>query len=397
VFFFADSSRILVDTNPPPAMADTLEPPSVPIDEGALEAAQQASEDPLREPLLPVAGGPAPGLLLLPGARLVDPAPDPQQLAAPRANLVASTVVLAKTIIGAGAAALPYAVARLGGLTAVAFLVAIAAMTHFSVPALTLGTLATGHASYPAVVQALLGPRAAAALDVALVLRCAGLIVVYLVLATDILAGGAGLPGLLCDLAGARGAGWCGRRRGVAAALAVGVLGPLVAPRRLAAARLSSAVGLGAAGAWAVVTVGLAGVAAASGAAHPLPWLPDARTLGGGSWGEQAVNLLATLPVIATAYTCQMTVHVIARDLEPFSQRRMRAVSAGAVTICTVFFLAVGIGSYVAFGADVPADVLEEFSERCAGGACMGSSADGPPRLPPAAPALLLASAPPRP
>lgn len=59
-----------------------------------------------------------------------------------------------------------------------------------------------------------------------------------------------------------------------------------------------------------------------------------------------------------------MTVMPIASELAPFSQSRMSLVSAGAVGLCTIIFVSVGLGSYAAFGKHVPADVLEAFNER---------------------------------
>lgn len=39
-------------------------------------------------------------------------------------------------------------------------------------------------------------------------------------------------------------------------------------------------------------------------------------------------------------------------------------LQAAAITICTVLFLVVAIGSYAIFGSAVPADVLENFTRR---------------------------------
>lgn len=190
-----------------------------------------------------------------------------------------------------------------------------------------MATIATGHTSYPSVVEAVLGKPSAVLLELSLVLRCAGLMVVYIVIATDILAGSKALPGLLCDVLGGLGSGWCDHRLVIAAVLSIFILVPLVTPKRLSAARATSIIGLSAAGLWACVTVAVAVLAWLSGESHAVQWLPSAKSLGGGSLTEQAITLLATLPVIATAYTCQMTVHFVMKDLETFNQTRMGVVS----------------------------------------------------------------------
>ena len=44
--------------------------------------------------------------------------------------------------------------------------------------------------------------------------------------------------------------------------------------------------------------------------------------------------------------------------------RSLNCPQVSAVTICTVLFLAVAVGSYATFGPGVPADVLENFTSR---------------------------------
>jgi hypothetical protein len=65
-------------------------------------------------------------------------------------GLLVSTVILSKTIVGAGAAALPRAFVALGLLLAGGFLLLVGYMTHWSIEALTLGTVVTGEAGVPA-------------------------------------------------------------------------------------------------------------------------------------------------------------------------------------------------------------------------------------------------------
>lgn len=265
---------------------------------------QRAAEDPLQQPLLRAVSGSSPEQRVIGVIRLVDTEQqeyEDQQRQAHGTGVPGSTVMLAKTIVGAGAAALPFAFARLGLGTSVAFLLLVGFMTHFSIQALAQGAVTTGHFSYPQIVDALVGRPAAVLLECSLVLRCAGLICVYLVLGIDILAGSPALPGLLCDLVGSAGGQWCSERQPVALALTLLVLAPLVTPRRLSAARITSMVGLSAVGVWVVVTLGVSVTAQVHGKAHHMRWLPDPTVLDGASLTQKVVNLLATLPVIATA------------------------------------------------------------------------------------------------
>ena len=193
-------------------------------------------------------------------------------------------------------------------------------------------------------------------------LRCAGLIIVYIVIAADLLAGSPSLPGLICEISPTL--SWCADRHIIGGIITLGAVVPLVTPKRLSSATFTSFLGLAAVALWTVVTMVVAGAAIVTGKATFPGWLPDSTALGGGAVSAQTVAALATLPVIATAFTCQMTVAFIIGELRQFTVGRMSTVSAAAVTLCSGVFLIVGLGSIVAFGAgNVPADILELFSK----------------------------------
>jgi amino acid permease len=288
---------------------------------------------------------------------LLEDSPD----ASKGSSFASLVVILSKTIVGAGSAALPRAFVLLGLLLAGGFLLLMGYMTHWSIEALTLGTVVTGHMSYPEVVRQLCGRGGSLLLQLSLVFRCAGLMIVYVIITADILAGHEDAPGLVCDLLGAKPSGWCGSRQLLAAVVAVCCMAPLITPKRLASTAITSWIGLVSVGTWAVVTLGLAVAAAVQGKASMPRLLPDFEAFSGGA-AQVATQLVAVIPILATAYTCQMTVHHIMRDLVPFSVRRMGRVSASAVTVCTVLFLTVAVGSQLAFGPGVPADVLTQFN-----------------------------------
>lgn len=340
---------------------------------------QLDDDDALTEPLLQQEGGDA-GSVSKPPAARQRPGPSPlgrgssnalptmhsmlledSPSATPGSGLLVSIIILSKTIMGAGMAALPRAFIMLGALFAGSFLLLIAYMNHWSVDALTLGTVITGHMSYPEVVRVLCGRSGALLLQLSLVFRCAGLLIVYIIITADVLAGHPGSPGLLCDLLGGDAGGWCANRSLAAGAVAVLFMAPLITPKRLSSTALTSWLGLAAVSVWVAVTLVLVAIAAATGAAHPIQWLPNLEAFSGGR-AEVAVQIVGVIPVLATAYTCQMTIHFIIRDLRPFSERRVTIVSAAAAVICTLMFLTVALGSEVAFGPDIPADVLTQFN-----------------------------------
>lgn len=63
-------------------------------------------------------------------------------------------------------------------------------------------------------------------------------------------------------------------------------------------------------GVWCAITVALAGAALVQGAAYAWPLLPDVARLGT-SWLAIGNELAAIIPIIGTAYTCQMTMHFV--------------------------------------------------------------------------------------
>lgn len=54
-----------------------------------------------------------------------------------------------------------------------------------------------------------------------------------IIISADVLAGHPGSPGLVCDLLGADGSGWCGNRQLAAGTVAALCIAPLVTPKRL--------------------------------------------------------------------------------------------------------------------------------------------------------------------
>lgn len=114
----------------------------------------------------------------------------------------------------------------------------------WSIEALSLGTVVTGHLSYPQVVQELCGRGGALLLQLSLVFRCAGLMIVYCIISADVLAGHEGAPGLVCDLLGGGGGsgrgGWCANRQLMAGLVAVACMAPLITPKRLASTAITS-------------------------------------------------------------------------------------------------------------------------------------------------------------
>ena len=97
--------------------------------------------------------------------------------------------------------------------------------------------------------------------------------------------------------------------------------------RHLTSTAWSSYLGLAAVVIWAAVTLALVAAAAARGALAPMGWAPD-WALFGGSALESAAQVFAVVPILATAYTCQMTVMFVVR-IGPTVDAASQAAHAG--------------------------------------------------------------------
>lgn len=135
---------------------------------------------------------------------------------------------------------------------------------------------------------------------------------VYIVIFADILAGNAEHQGLICDWAGKNGGDWCDSRIFWAGVVTLFFICPLCSVKSLGSAALASWLGVFANGIWAVATLLLLGVAISKGQAKGVPALPDWSAFGKSGW-QIFTQISAIIPVIATAFTCQMSVHYVVR------------------------------------------------------------------------------------
>ena len=76
--------------------------------------------------------------------------------------------------------------------------------------------------------------------------------------------------------------------------------------RRLSATAVTSYVGTAAVAIWAAATVALAVTAGIKGQAHRVSLLPDWADLGTSDLSK-VVDICAIIPIIATAFTCQVS------------------------------------------------------------------------------------------
>lgn len=272
-----------------------------------------------------------------------------------RHTLLAAGANLAKAILGVGILALPRVFAMLGIGTASIFLAFVAILTYASLHLLTKATARTGLTTYSDVVYQHLGLVGQVFLDLAVIVNCFGLMMVYMIVIGDVLVGDShGNEGLLSAA--------CGDRRIVLAVVTLLVLAPMLSARNVRSATAASALGVTAIVIWAVVSLLLFGVAWSNGQVHHMNWWPHGQVVKGGGF-EKVVQVAATLPIIVVAFICQMALHPALRGVAYLREAHINSVNTVALSLSAAAFLLISVSCYGVFGGKgIEADVLRNFT-----------------------------------
>uniref|UniRef100_A0A1D2A8A4 Amino acid transporter transmembrane domain-containing protein n=2 Tax=Auxenochlorella protothecoides TaxID=3075 RepID=A0A1D2A8A4_AUXPR len=278
-------------------------------------------------------------------------------------RVTSATANLATTIMGAGIMALPRAFATLGLGLGFGLLMAVFALSFFSLDALVRCAAIARRGTYAELVHAEFGMLGSRLLEGSIVLNNAGTMIIYLIIIADVLVG---VPphysGLVTNLVGIHDpAVWYVSRPVVVGALCVLCLAPLLSLRDLALLAPASTAAVGVAGAFALSVLGIAGRAAWTGRLAAFRWLPSAEALGG-SPARIALTLLSVLPVISLSFVCHYNILPLAASLQRFSDRRMAMVIRRALAVCTTVFTLVAGGGYMLFGPDTDANILNNLT-----------------------------------
>jgi amino acid permease len=132
---------------------------------------------------------------------------------------------------------------------------------------------------------------------------------------------------------------------------------PLLSAKSLHGLAFVSAVSVACSTASMLCLLALWGGAAARGMLAPLRLWPKLSFFGDRP-AIIATHMIATLPVVMTAFVCQMSVHPIARDLDNYTHRKIRTSVASSLSICALVYIATAASGFQIFGDDVAGDVL---------------------------------------
>ncbi|XP_071916115.1 amino acid transporter AVT6A-like [Coffea arabica] len=261
---------------------------------------------------------------------------------------------LSTTIIGAGIMSLPATMKVLGLILGIAVIIFMAFLTEASIELLLRFSRAAKSASYGGLMGDTFGKYGRILLQICILVNNVGVLIVYMIIIGDVLSGStsAGIhhPGVL---EGWFGAHWWNGRFFVLLVTTLAIFAPLASLKRIDSLKFTSALSVGLAVVFLVITVGITVFKLISGTISMPRLLPDVYDL------TSFFKLFTVVPVFVTAYICHYNVHSIDNELE--DNTRIKAVVRTSLTLCSSVYAMASLFGFLLFGQATLDDVLSNF------------------------------------
>lgn len=250
--------------------------------------------------------------------------------------------------------ALPATLKQLGMIPGLIAIILGAMLTESSIDMLLRFTRASKSASYAGLVGDAFGGSGRTLLQVCIVINNMGLLVVYMIIIGDVLSGtwldGAHHSGVMEEWYGQH---WWTSRSILMLLTTLFVLAPLISFKRVDSLRYTSALSVGLAIVFVVITAGVAVVKLINGSIRMPQLLPE--------FVDQASfwKLFTTVPVLVTAYICHHNIHPIENELTDPAQ--MKSIVRTSLTLCSSVYIATSFFGFLLFGPHTLDDVLANF------------------------------------
>ncbi|KAJ4845176.1 Amino acid transporter avt6a [Turnera subulata] len=262
---------------------------------------------------------------------------------------------LSTTIVGAGIMALPAAVNQLGLVLGLVMIVVGGLLTGTSIDMILRFSRASKSSTYSGVVWDAFGGPARNLLQVCIVVNNLGMLVVYMIIIGDVLAGtglgGVHHSGVVEEWIGQH--NWLTSRPSLLLLTTLFVFLPLISFKRVDSLRYTSALSVGLAIVFVAITAGVAMVKLLEGSVgmpRLMPKVVDQASF----W-----KLFTTFPIIVTAYICHHNVHPIENELN--DPTHMKSIVRASLTLCTSVYIATSFFGVLLFGDQTMDDVLANF------------------------------------
>ncbi|KAL9225662.1 hypothetical protein vseg_001558 [Gypsophila vaccaria] len=261
---------------------------------------------------------------------------------------------LSTTIVGAGIMALPATFKQLGLLPGVMLIILAAVLTQVSIDMILRFSKASSSLSYAVLAGDAFGPGGRRVVQICIVVNNLGMLVVYLIIIGDVLAGtwaeGVHHRGLMEEWVGDH---WWTSRSSLLLLTTLLVIAPLISFKRVDSLRYTSALSVGLAVVFVAITAGVAIVKLLEGTIRMpalFPELVDQASF----W-----KLFTTIPILVTAYICHHNVHPIENELTDPSQ--MKSIVKTSLFLCSSVYVATSFFGFLLFGQETLDDVLSNF------------------------------------
>ncbi|XP_058115092.1 amino acid transporter AVT6A-like isoform X2 [Magnolia sinica] len=271
------------------------------------------------------------------------------------ASFAGAVFNLSTTIVGAGIMALPATMKVLGLGPGIAMIIFFAFLTEASINMLLRYTRAGRTVSYGGVMGDAFGRIGRILLQICVVVNNVGVLVVYMIIIGDVLSGtsssGVHHSGIL---EGWFGEHWWNGRAFVLFVTTVVVFAPLACFKRVDSLRFTSALSVGLAVVFVVITAGITIIKLINGSIAMPRWLPVITDM------ASVWKLFTVVPVLVTAYICHYNVHTIDNELDDSSQ--MQSIVRTSLGLCSTVYIATSFFAFLLFGDSTLDDVLANFS-----------------------------------
>lgn len=261
-------------------------------------------------------------------------------------------------MIGAGIMSVPATLKVLGIIPGFVVILMMAFLVEVTVEFLLRYTNHSGEANtYGGVMAESFGKFGSVALQICVMISNLGALIIYLIIIGDVLSGdqseGILHMGILQECFGFH---WWNSRAYSLLFVVIFVMLPLLLFPRVESLGHASAVSILLAVVFVAISSGMAIYVMIQGKTQELRLVPDFTN------GLSSVfNLFTTIPVLATAFACHVTIHPVRAELE--KQSDMSSAVRISLVLSVIIYLAVGFVGYLLFGDSIMADMLVNFDQ----------------------------------
>ncbi|KAF3329488.1 putative sodium-coupled neutral amino acid transporter 6 [Carex littledalei] len=261
---------------------------------------------------------------------------------------------LSTSIVGAGIMALPATMKVLGLVPGILLILFVACLTEASLELLVRFTSASKMNTYGRVMRDAFARPGRILLQLCIIINNAGMMVVYMIIIGDVLSGtsssGTHHTGLL---EGWFGDHWWSARTFVLLITTIFVFTPLTCLKHIDSLRYTSALSVGLAIVFVIVTSGIAIFKLCTGTIEMPRLFPNITDL------ASVWHLFTSVPVIVTAYICHYNLHSIINELENSS--KIQPIIRTSLGLCSIVYILTSVFAYLLFGEETQDDVLTNF------------------------------------